>query len=118
MEEVEFLRDGTFLVTSTRIEVDGQTFAVRNVGSVKVSEPNTPYVAMLVLIACGIAGTSRGGVGYWAVFAGAAAWIWQAMTTQSLVLVTNGGEVVALKSRNRASVMVLRDAIAKAIASR
>jgi len=119
MEEQEFLRNGTTLVTSTRIEIDGQTFAVRNVGSVKVTTPGRPWFAAIL----GILGVSLAAqeqsrwVGV--LFLGAAgAWIWQKVRQKSLVLVSGGGEVVALTSTDGAAVESLRSAISKAISGR
>lgn len=118
MEEVEYLRQGALLVTSTRIEIAGQTFAVRNVGSVKVDKPGVPWFAALVALVAVVA--SIGGAGWigWLVAAACAAWMYQQMRSRSLVLITGGGEVMALKSTNGAQVEALRSAVAQAIAVR
>lgn len=119
MEEQEYLRTGTTLVTSSRIEIGGQTFAVRNVGSVKVTTPGRPWLAALVC-AAGLAmlpdaNARVAGV----IIAGAAgAWIWQKLRQRSLVLVSGGGEIVALKSTDGPGVEALREAISKAISAR
>lgn len=118
MQETEYLRQDNVLVTSTRIEIDGQTFAVRNVGSVKVTRPGLPWIAMLIVIGCGIYGSARESAGVWVVAAGAAAWAFQQLRQRRLVLVTGGGEVLALKSNNGEQVEALRAAVAQAIAVR
>lgn len=119
MEEVEYLRDGSTIVTSTRIEIDGQTFAVRNVGSVKVKQPNRPWGGILLaLVAVGMIGTQDSRPLGFVFLALAAWWAWQTLKRRSLVLVTGGGEVVALKSSDPAAVEKLREAIARAISTR
>lgn len=118
MEEVEYLRAGTTLVTSTRIEIDGQTFAVRNVGSVKVDRPGKPWVASFMCLVFVVSAVQSGQWFFWLLVAAAGYWIWQQINTRSLVLVTGGGEVVALKSTKTGPVEQLREAIAKAISSR
>lgn len=119
MEEKEYLRNGDTLVTSSRIEIGGQTFAVRNVGSVKVNTPGTPWAAIVVGI-IGLpmlAGPDTRPVGF-IIVAVAAAWAWSKMRQRSLVLVSGGGETVALKSSDGKAVETLRGAIAEAISGR
>lgn len=121
MEETTYLRDKTVLVTSTRIEIDGQTFAVRNVGSVKVTQPGRPWLAVLVAfvgIAMAIGGTEGGRVGGILVLGAAGFWIVQQVRTRRLVLVSGGGEQVALKSTNGARIEQIRAAVAQAISAR
>jgi hypothetical protein len=120
MEEVEYIRNGKTLVTSTRIEIDGQTFAVRNVGSVKVVKPRAPLISGIIAAALVLAGLTNFAAMWFALLLGAglAAYAFQQARTRSLVLVSGGGEVVALRSTNGGTVEKLRDAIAKAIAGR
>lgn len=118
MEEIEYLRQGKILVTSTRIEIDGQTFAVRNVGSVKVDKPGLPWIAALLLVGCLASAASGAPLGVLAFALVPAVWIYQQVRQRQLVLITGGGEVMALKSTNGAQVESLREAIAKAIAVR
>jgi len=120
MEEVEYLRSPGALVTSTRIELDGQTFAVRNIGSVKVTKPGTPWIAALILIGSLFIALNAGrdAVGALVISLICAIWIWQQLTMRRLVLVSGGGETVALKSRNGAFIESIRAAIAQAISSR
>lgn len=119
MSEQEYLRSGSTVVTSSRIEIDGQTFAVRNIGSVKVTRPKRPLGAVLV----GLIGLSMLIMSevWWVgllVVGAAAAWGWQQLSVRSLVLVSGGGEVVATTSRNSGAIEALRAAIAQAISSR
>jgi hypothetical protein len=117
MEETTFLAAGSTVVTSTRIEIDGQTFAVRNIGSVKVEGGGRPWLGVLFGI-FGV-GVMRDlpifGVCLLVIAAYA---MWQKFALRKLVLVSGGGETVALKSTNAAAVEALRAAIAQAIAAR
>lgn len=120
MEEVQYLQQGAFLVTSTRIEIAGQTFAVRNVGSVKVTKPGLPWLAILVGVFALLSGLASRGEAWFAfvIAAACAVWAWQQMRLRKLVLVSGGGEVVALKSTDGSAVEGLRSAIAQAISAR
>lgn len=119
MEEKEYLRAGDVLVTSTRIEIAGQTFAVRNVGSVKVTKPGSPWFAVLLLVASiGMIGNKDVRAGGAIVFLACAAWIWQKLRTRRLVLVGGGGETVAMTSTNGGFIETARSAIAEAISAR
>ena len=120
MEETTYLRDKTVLVTSTRIELNGQTYAVRNVGSVKVTQPGTPWLAGFVAIV-GIAMLAGGSDTRWVgvlVLGGAGVWIYQQVRMRRLVIVSGGGETVALKSTNGAMIEKIRSAVAQAISAR
>lgn len=117
MEEQQFLKAGTCLVTSSRIEIDGQTFAVRNIGSVKVTSKNRPWAAILLgLFGIGAFKTNE-------IFGSCllvlAAYVgWKTLAERKLILVSGGGEVVALTSTKGAQVEALRAAIAQAISAR
>jgi hypothetical protein len=118
MDEVEYLKGGSILITSTRIEIGGQTFAVRNVGSVKVTKPGTPWIVGGLGVFVGLSAVLSQQWGMLLITAGAAAWVWQQMRTRRLVLVSGGGETVALTSTDKATVEKLRAAIAQAISAR
>lgn len=119
MEETEYLREGTMLVTSTRIEINGQTFAVRNVGSVKVTKGGLPWFAALIGIgAIGMLASKDARVGGAILLLAVGAWIWQKVKRRTLVLVTGGGETVALQTNDGALVERVRGAVAAAISGR
>jgi hypothetical protein len=117
-EEQVFLRDGSMLVSSSRIEINGQTFATRNVGSVKVDSQGPSVLAILIAIIG--AGACAGGSYVFGLCALAVGVIWAytTMTKRKLKIVAGGGEVLALESTNGALVERLRSAIAEAIAVR
>lgn len=105
-------------ITSSRIDIDGQTFAVRNIGSVKVTRPGRPLLAAVVLV-FGLALLAADSPVAGLIIAGAAAaWIYQQMRARSLVLVSGGGEQTALRSTDAAHIETVRSAIAQAIAGR
>lgn len=120
MEEIEYLRDGNMLVTSTRIEINGQTYAVRNVGSVKVETNGKPWLAALLALIGALMAVGGGPslVPGLALLGGAAVWIWQKIKMRTLIIVSGGGETTALKSTNSGQVEAVRAAIAKAISAR
>ncbi|MCU0919151.1 MAG: DUF6232 family protein [Burkholderiaceae bacterium] len=119
MEEVEYLRDRSTVVTSTRVEIDGATFAVRNIGAVKVTAPSRPWGGILLaMVAVGMMGTADSRPLGFVFLALAAWWAWQTLKRRSLVLVNGGKETVALRSSNPAAMETLRAAIANAIAAR
>lgn len=117
MQEQVFLKEAGWLVTSARIEIDGQTFAVRNVGSVKVDTAGRPWAAFVLGVLGAAAMTANPFFGVPMLLL-AGYLFWQNVSERSLVLVTGGGEQVALKSRNGAVVERLRAAVADAIAAR
>lgn len=119
MDEQTFLQDQTATVTSSRIVINGQTFATRNVGSVsmRTKEPSRLGSILLGVIAGGCAvGGAVGGALAFAI--GAVIW-WMANNAEyTLVMMAGGGEVAALKSKDHAVISKLHDAVAQAIAVR
>lgn len=120
MEEIEYLKRGTLLVTSTRVEIEGQTFAVRNVGSVKITRPGRPWFSGFFAFVLIMAGLVRPADTWFALLLGLglAAYVVQQLRVKNLVLVSGGGEVVALASKDGAQIEALRSAIAQAISAR
>lgn len=118
-EEQEFLRTQAWLVTRSRIEIDGQTFATRNVSSVRVEDEGRPWLGVFLgLIGASLAASQHSrwfGIGLLAL---AAYLVVQKIRTRKLILVTGGGEQVALKATDGQAIERLRNAIASAIAVR
>jgi len=118
-EEQEFLRTHAWLVTRSRIEINGQTFATRNVSSVRVEDEGRPWLGIVLgLFGAPLLATEHSrwfGIGLLVV---AAYLIVQKIRTRKLILVTGGGEQVALKANDAQAIERLRNAIAQAIAVR
>lgn len=123
-EEHIYLETEGCTVTSARIVIDGQTFATRNVGSVRVDNLTIPTWAVL-LAAVGAAFMYSGlKSGSWAVITvGAVLVTWGAKRIndgrgQRLMMMAGAGEVAALTSRDKAKISQIHTAIAQAISSR
>lgn len=119
MEELQILAEGQVLVTSARVVINGQTFATRNIGSVRLKDGGTPWAALLfaflAVALCIAEGTRPFGL---AILGTAAYFIVQRARTVQLVLVTGGGEVTALATTQRAHAARVATAIADAISTR
>src|SRR5437879_3549734 len=109
-EEQTFLSNAGSTVTSSRVVINGQTFATRNIGSVAIKETRPNRVGPIVLILIGIPMF----FGPWpvGVFFGAAGaiWLWVQSSTYRLVMMAGGGQVVALESNDGERVQELHDA--------
>lgn len=119
VDEKVFLQNSGVLVSSSRVEINGQTFATRNIGSVKVTAPGISLLSILFLI-IGVGAMAKGSniwVGGFFLVVGAV-WAWTTYTRRELKLMAGGGEVMALKSNNAGQVEQIRAAIADAIAVR
>ncbi|WP_298926266.1 DUF6232 family protein [uncultured Ramlibacter sp.] len=118
MDEKIFFQAPEVLVSSSRVEISGQTFATRNIGSVKVTAPGVSIVAVLMLLvgAAAMAGSATG-VGLFFLVVGAI-WAYTTWARRELKLVAGGGEVLALKTTDRNHVEKIRSAIAEAISVR
>ena len=115
MEELSYLQEPGFSVTSSRVDIAGQSFATRNIGSVQVESPHTSMFGALVSV-----------VGLLAVFFGAAVlglclaiaggvWALATLNLRRLSLVANTGAVLTFVSNDAAMVERVRSAISKAV---
>lgn len=118
MEERVFLQAGDMMVSSSRIEVNGQTFATRNVGSVKVHEPGTSKLAILIAIIGAAAMAGGSSVFGLCALAVGGIWAYTTMMRREVRLVAGGGEVLALQTTDKGLAEKLRAAIAEAISVR
>ncbi|KNZ31341.1 MAG: hypothetical protein AD742_17370 [Methylibium sp. NZG] len=116
MQELSYLQEPGFSVTSARVDIAGQSFATRNIGSVRVESPHTSLVAALV-----------GLVGLTAVFFGAAVlglclaiaggvWALATLNLRRLSLVAKGGAKLTFVSSDAAMVERVGSAISRAVA--
>lgn len=125
MEELEYFRRGTLLVTSSRIEINGQTFAVRNVGSVMVAPAPKPilssiFSSLALLIGITAASERLDGGSLFFIVIGLllGAYAYYQSQLRRLVLVAGGGQIVALNSTDARLMEQTRAAIASAISGR
>ncbi len=124
-QEHAFLQEPGILVSTTRIELAGQTFAMRNVGSVKVVNPGVSALAVFIVIVAFLFGVGQfvaaqvgGGVVALALAALAVYWVYRGTAHRKRVLIAGGGEVIALQTHDVQFVERVRRAVADAIATR
>lgn len=116
-EQVFFEADG-YRVSSTRIDLAGQTFATRNVGSVRLDAPGVGRLPVMLGIVGGAVALRADAATGVLLMAVAAFWIWRAARIRHLRLMAGGGEVLALATHDSQLAEQLRQAIASAIAVR
>jgi hypothetical protein len=123
-EEQTYLDIPGCTVTSARIVIDGQTYATRNVGSVRVEELSTSKMAVaMALIGAAIAVSSLPAGAYGTTVIGvllAAGGIKVARDSsgQRIMIMAGAGEAAALKSRDKALIAQIHAAIVQAISVR
>lgn len=118
MDETIFLTNRNVMVSSSRIEINGHTFATRNVGSVKLEGKGVSVVAIVLALFGFLMMFGATPVFGACLLAGGGAWAWQSATRRTLKLMAGGGEVVALQTSDRKWAESVRSAIANAIAAR
>lgn len=119
MEEHIYLQTQGISITSARITIGSQTFATRNVGSVRLEETQGarwPWAVML-LGALMAASPSARFMGVVVLALGAFA-AWSNRSKYKLVLIAGGGEVSAYADHNRQAIELIHEAIVKAISVR
>lgn len=117
-EEQQFMNEGGVVVTSARVEIDGRTYATRNIGSVGVRAPGVSWLACITALIGLICFLDKAyGIGVVLLVIGGL-WIYSSRQRRRLVLMAGGGEVLALQSRNPQQMEKIRAAIASAIAVR
>jgi Family of unknown function (DUF6232) len=99
-EHVFFDHDGV-KITNTRFIVDGQTFAMANVTSVKTRERRPSRLLPVVFILAGLVGLFTEPLGGVLVIVIAAFWLWKQETHYYVVLRTAGAETNALTTNQR-----------------
>lgn len=118
MEETIYLQEANCLVTSNRVEINGQTFAVRNIGSVKVTSRSRPWLGLLTVLV-GIASMPAGNYFFSVPVLAIGAYLtWKTVAERNLVLISGGGEQLAMRSTDGGLIERLRAAIAQAISVR
>jgi hypothetical protein len=109
MERVIFDRAGGVLVTSTRIEIDGTTYAVAGIVSVKPERLPAQRGTAIVVAAFGVASLALGamidagpmmGIGAVLLAAGAL-WAWRIRDRYAVKIVTAAGTIDAFVSESK-----------------
>lgn len=125
-QEKEYYRSGNVLITNTRAELGGRTFAMANVTAVSMATTGSstfgPAVLLAAAVLVGSMGLSRGGAQQLVVGAVMAAlaiwWIRSLKPTYSVNLGSASGESKALQSQNKAEIEQVVAAIQQAIIER
>lgn len=116
MQELSYLQEPGFSVTSARVDIAGQSFDTRTIGSVRVESPHTSVLGAVVSV-----------IGLLAVFLGAAVpglclaiaggvWALATLNLRRLSLVAKGGAKLTFVSSDAAMVERVGSAISKAVA--
>lgn len=117
MDETVFLEEPGVRVSSTRIEIGGQTFATRNVGSVVAVKPSQGTLGLILVLCGGVALFPSIPIGLFLIAIGALQVV-GANRRRELRLMAGGGSVVALRSNDPKRIERIRAAVATAISVR
>ncbi|MCT8866313.1 DUF6232 family protein [Shewanella xiamenensis] len=123
MEEKVFFNKGNVMVTNSRFIVNGQTYAISNVTSVKASENSSSQASVFLLFILGFMCFFLD-AGYVGVGVGILLWViafYDFKTikhTYSVILNTSAGENKALSSQDEGYVKDIVKALNDAIVSR
>ena len=117
MQEMSFLQEPGFTVTSSRVDIAGRTFATRNIGSVNVVAPHRSEVGTLVGVV-GLLALLAGAdvLGLWLVIGGGL-WAFINLNVRKLRVEADGGAILTLESCDAAMIERVRAAIARAMSA-
>lgn len=118
MQEQEFFNQGSVRVTSARFMVNGQTYAMTGVTSVKrgKKDPARGWPIFLLLLGCGLFFAKPiFGV---ALVAGSALWLFTQSTEHTVMLSSASGEAEALTSTREGYINEIIEALNQAIIHR
>ena len=101
MDETTFFEYEGVKVTNTRFVVDGQTFAMNNITSVKPLEKKPNRLMPILLLILGAALAIQVSVNWLALCLIGAIWLFRQKTVYHVMLHTSGGESSALKTFQR-----------------
>ena len=117
MDEIVYLKTEHAEITSTKMVINGATYATRNVASVRMDEVpmgNGPtylmILAFVMLFFTWILAVPLMIISLWMMFSRA--------SQAALILMVGGGEVVALKDADMTRLKPIHDAVVLAISSR
>ena len=118
MDEHVYFREGEIAITSTRVQIEGQTFATRNIGSVRMVGGSLSIGGLFFLaIGAAMMGTESTAAGV-IIGAAAAAWLWQRWVRREIYIASNSGEIKALRTNDSKLAQRVHDALQTAISVR
>ena len=119
MEETTFFQNDGVRVTNARFVVDGQTFALSNITSVKTSQksPGRLWPILLVIVG-GLMAISTGQYAWLILLLAGGGWLVLQKTMYHVLLHTAGGETSALRSYQKEYVESVVTALNNAIVHR
>lgn len=118
MEETTFFEHEGVRVTNARFIVDGQTFAMNNITSVKPLEEKPNRFGPGLLIFIGVVSALNGAYGGLIFAVAGGIWWVKQKTTYHIMLHTSGGETSALKTFQREYLQSVVTALNSAIVHR
>ena len=119
MDEQTFLTNGAATITSSRIVINGKTFATRNVGSVSIATTVPSKVGPIVMIIIGaICALAKAWIAALIIAGLGALWLVGLKNTYRIMMMAGGGEVMALESKDAPLIKSIHDAVAQAISVR
>jgi hypothetical protein len=118
VDETTFFENDGVRVTNTRFIVDGQTFAMNNITSVKPLEEKPKRIWPALLIIIGILAALNGSTKMLFVALVGAAWWALQKTAYHVMLHTSGGETSALKTYQKEYLQSVVTALNNAIVHR
>jgi hypothetical protein len=101
VDETIFFQHEGVRITNTRFIVDGQTFAMNNITSVKPLEKKPNRIWPVLLIVLGVLPALNGAYGGLWLSLGGGIWFALQKTMYHVMLHTSGGETSALKTYQR-----------------
>lgn len=117
MEEKVFFQGRGTSVTSSKIVIEGNTYATRNVGSVRTMTVEAPFWPWIIMFIGAATCMSNAGLGIIIIVAAGFA-IYANKEQTKLLLMAGGGESVAIQTKDAKFVKELHDAIVEAISAR
>lgn len=122
MEETSFFNQGNVSVSNSRFIVDGQTYAMNGVTSVKTGKTDPSRVGPVIVGVIGLGAMSNGGVGFiiiGLIMLGLAIfWATKQRPELSVVLNSSSGEAQALVSKDATYINSVVSALNNAIIHR
>lgn len=118
MQETTFFEYEGVRVTNTRFIVDGQTFAMNNITSVKPLEKRPNRLLPVLLIVLGALPAINGAYGGLALSLVGVVWFVLQKTVYHIMLHTSGGETSALKTYQKEYLQKVVTALNNAIVHR